>query len=112
VTAAPTTTTIEASANPVKVLATVTFTVKVATPYLGAPPPSGTVYIKEVGAKLATALTLTNGTATYSTSALPVGTTNFVATYEATEDYAGSTSTTFAEVVDPLSTSTRLSGPE
>ncbi len=112
VTAAPTTTTIEASANPIKVLATVTFTVKVATPYLGAPPPSGTVYIKEVGAKLAIALTLTNGTATYSTSALPVGTTNFVATYEATEDYAGSTSTTFAEVVDPLSTSTKLSGPE
>jgi len=84
-----TTTTITSSANPQTAGLNVTFTVNVKASS-GTGIPTGTV-ATTVNGQPGPTLTLSNGTATYSTNALPVGTNAIVAAYGGDSNYSAST---------------------
>ncbi|HTU25196.1 MAG TPA: Ig-like domain repeat protein [Pirellulales bacterium] len=106
------TTSLLAVPNPSTVGQTVTFTA-IVTPSGGSSgTPTGTVQFKDGGTNLGTAqtLTLVNGQyeATYTTSALTVGSHTITAVYSGDTNFTTSTSPSVSQVVNTASTSTSL----
>ena len=110
-----TSTSLTSSANPSTYGSSVTFTATV-SPTSGSRTPAGTVTFYGCTTSgctptsvLGTGTLNSSGKATLTTSALPVGTTYVVATYGASGNYLGSSSSPpLAQVVKALSTSTSL----
>ena len=102
--AAPTATTIASSQSPVLAGLNVTFTVTVTSSYGS---PSGAVALTDGSAALGT-INLINGSGTYSTSALAVGTHSITASYAANGNFAASTAS-FSQVILGQTTTTSLS---
>lgn len=99
-----TTTTNKSSLNPSIYGENVTFTATV-TP----PPPNGELITFEQGTKVLGTGSLTGGSATFTISTLTTGSANEVkAVYGGDSTYAGSTSSSVAQVVDAASTTTAL----
>jgi streptogramin lyase len=99
-----TTTTLTASPTSITVGTSVKLTATVA-PASGTTAPTGTVTFNSGGKTLGTG-TLSNGVATYATTALPVGTDSITATYTATGSFGNSSSNTVQVTVAPLATLT------
>jgi FtsP/CotA-like multicopper oxidase with cupredoxin domain len=104
---ASTTTTLTASATAVNVGTAVTFTATVTGP-AGVGTPTGTVTFKNGATTLGTATLDGNGTATFTTSALPAGTDSVTATYEGSATFDTSTSSAVAINVTQVPTTTAL----
>jgi Big-like domain-containing protein len=100
------TTTLSSSLNPSTYGQNVTFTAKV-TSSLGAPPDGETVTFKQGSTVLGTG-TLSSGSASFSTSALAVGTKPITAVYPGDANLAGSTSQAVSQVVNKANTTTTL----
>jgi predicted secreted protein len=100
---ASTTTTLLSSQNPITLGQAVTFTATVS----GASP-TGTVTFKDGATTLGTGTLNGSGQATFTTSALSVGTHSITATYNGDANNAASTSGTFQQVVNQIGTSTAL----
>lgn len=94
----PTTTSLTSSLNPSYLGNSVTFTAVVAAPYAT---PTGNVTFLDGTTSLGIGTLNTSGVATYSTTALAVGTHNITASYAATTDFNASVSTPVAQVVNP-----------
>jgi hypothetical protein len=103
---AVTTTTLSSSQNPSTYGQAVTFTA-VVTSGLGAPPDGETVTFKKGTTVLGTG-TLGGGSASFTTSALPVGTGYIRAVYGGDSSYGGSTSKAVSHVVNKATTTTTL----
>jgi uncharacterized repeat protein (TIGR03803 family) len=103
---AVTTTTLTSSPNPSTYGRTVTFTAVVAS-IVGAPPDGETVSFTK-GKKVLGTGTLTAGSATFTTSTLPVGTNLIKAVYGGDSNLAGSTSKVVNQVVNKVATTTTL----
>jgi hypothetical protein len=106
-----TTTTVTSSVNPSLANQSVTFTITVASP---SGTPTGAVTLTDGATTLAGPLTLdTTGAATFTTSALSVGTHPLVATYAGDASgnpiFQASTSATLNQVVNKVDTTTSLS---
>jgi hypothetical protein len=99
VNAAQTTTALVSSVNPTIVGGGVTFTATVAPVAPGAGTPTGTVTFFD-GATSIGMGTLAGGVATFTTSALAVGTHPITAVYGASADFSASTSTAVSQVVN------------
>jgi subtilase family serine protease len=97
---APSTTTLTSSANPSVFGQSVTFTAQVTG---GGATPTGSVTFMDGTATLAT-VSLTNGAASYSTSALPITTSAITAVYSGSASYSGSTSNAVMQTVTKGST--------
>ena len=69
--------------------------------------PVGTVSFLQGGAVVAT-VPVSSGTAVYTTTSLPLGTTPIQAVYNGTSDNVGSTSATLGQTVVPFPTATRI----
>ena len=95
---APTSTRVSSSTNPSIYGQAVTFTA-VVTSGLGAPPDGETVLFKQGSTVLGTG-TLSGGSASFTTSTLPVGTNYIKAVYGGDSNFAGSTSKALAQVVN------------
>ncbi len=93
----PTRTTLTSSATSGTPGQSITFTAKVA-PEKGSVTPTGTVTFDSAGTLLDSA-TLSSGEATYTTTALPVGTDYVIATYSGDIDYSGSMSSVVTETI-------------
>jgi N-acetylneuraminic acid mutarotase len=106
-----TTTSLVSSLNPSMYGANVTFTATVA-PTTGTSTPTGTIQFSINGSPVGSAVTLSGGQATYSTSTLAVGSNNVVAVYSPTSNYTGSTSNTLVQVVNDASTTTVLASSQ
>jgi hypothetical protein len=94
---AATSTTVSSSANPSKHGSSVTFTATVKSATTGVP--TGKVTVK-VDTTTVT-FTLSGGKATYTTSALPVGSHTITATYVGDANFTGSTSPPLTQTVNP-----------
>jgi hypothetical protein len=98
----PTTTTVISSLNPSYFTNSVTFTATVTAPYAQ---PTGTVNFYDgstlLGVGTLTAQSALATTATYSTSALAVGSHNITVSYAASTDFNASVSPTLVQVVQP-----------
>ena len=101
---ASTTTTVSPSPNPSIYGQTVTITATV----IGVSP-TGTVQFVIDGSNAGSPVTLTNGTASYSTSTLAAGQHSISATYSGDSNNAVSTSTSVTQTVDQASTTTTVS---
>ena len=97
ITQAPTATTLAASAPSAAVGAAITFTATVTSP-VGLVP-TGSVIFSDGPTMLATVPLSATGTAAFSTATLGSGTHSIVASYPPTTNFAGSNSSTLAEVV-------------
>jgi Bacterial Ig-like domain (group 3)/Beta-propeller repeat len=95
---AETTTTLTSSTNPSTYEQPVTFTA-VVTSVVGAPSNGETVSFMKGKTVLGTG-TLTGGSASFTTSSLPVGSTSVTAVYGGDSNFAGSTSKAVKQVVD------------
>jgi hypothetical protein len=95
---AATTTTLSSSRNPSIYGQAVTFTA-VVTSVVGAPPDGGTVTFKKGTTVLGTG-TLSGGSASFTTSALPAGTNYIKAVYSGGSNFGGSTSKAVRQVVN------------
>jgi hypothetical protein len=95
---AATKTTLSSSPNPSTYGEAVTFTAKV-TSSIGAPPGGEAVSFMKGKTVIGTG-TLSNGSATFTTSMLPVGTTSVTAVYGGDSNFAGSKSNTVKQVVE------------
>ncbi len=90
---------------------TVTFTATVAGATQATPTPTGTVTLTNTSANPATTLgtiTLSNGTGTFTSSTLAVGTYSVTANYSGDSTYEASTSTAQSLVINPIATATSL----
>jgi hypothetical protein len=96
---AKTTTTLTSSPNPSTSGEAVTFTATV-TSNLGAPPPDGEPITFMKGTALLGTGALSGGSASFTTSTLPVGTSYIKAAYGGDSTFAGSKSTAVAQVVN------------
>ncbi|MGD0681059.1 MAG: Ig-like domain repeat protein [Terracidiphilus sp.] len=97
--AAATATTLTASPNPAPFGAAVTFTATVANSVIGSSfTPTGSISFYD-GTNLLTTVTLASGTATYSTSALNVGSHNITASYAGGAEFNASISPVVAEEI-------------
>jgi hypothetical protein len=114
------TTTVTASANPAVVGTTITFTASVQATAPGAGTPSGTVTFKDITTVLGTANLNSAGKATFTSSALAVGTHAITASYAGDTNFTASFSPNVSEVitasvratlVSPATTSTARSSP-
>jgi hypothetical protein len=105
-TAAPTTTTLSSSLNPSVYRQAVTFTANV-TSNIGTPPDGETVAFMEGTTSLGTG-TLSGGSASFTTSALLVGTQRITAQFGGDSSFSMSTSAVTKQVVDKDVTSTTL----
>ena len=95
-----TTTTVASPANPSTYMGSVTFTATVA-PVSGSAVPSGTVQFKIDGSNVGGPVTLSSGSATYTTSTLAAGTHSIVAVYTTnSSNYNSSTSSTLTQTVN------------
>jgi len=92
--------TLTSSLNPSTFGDSVTFTATVAPEFSGTP--KGTVTFKNGSAPLGSA-TLTGGVATFTTTALGVGTASIKAAYHGNASFSGSTSSVLRQVVNPTS---------
>jgi sugar lactone lactonase YvrE len=103
VTAGATTTTLTSSLNPSFAGGPVTFTATVAQA-IGSLKPTGTVQFAVDGISAGSPVTLSNGIASYTTSALAAGTHSITATYSPNPGSAflGSSSTPLIQVVSPF----------
>ena len=101
VTAQPagTSTALGTSANPAVQGQPVTFTATVSVTPPGAPIPGGTVDFYDGATRIGSA-TLSNGQASFATSGLSVGAHAITASYEGTDNYMGSFSSTSTQYVD------------
>ena len=90
--------TLAASADPSVVGSPVTFTLTL-TGSNGAPTGTATFYLETQA--LAAAVKLKGGVATYTTSALPVGSYTIKATYSGDSTYSGSSETIIANIIGP-----------
>jgi large repetitive protein len=95
---ATTSTMLSSSPNPSTYGQAVIFTA-VVTSSLGAPPDGGTVTFKKGTTVLGTG-TLSGGSASFTTSALPVGTNYIKAVYGGGSNFGGSTSKAVRQVVN------------
>jgi len=103
----PTTTALSSSLNPSNYGQAVTFTA-VVTSSSGAPPDGDTVTFKEGTTVLGTG-SLSGGSATFTTSALPAGTNVIRAVYAGDASFVGSSSKAVKQAVDKYPTTTALS---
>jgi len=94
----PTTTTLTSNPNPSSFGQTVTFTATV-TSKVGAPPDGETVTFRKGSKALGTG-SLSGGSATFTTSTLPVGSDLITAVYGGDSNFLGSTSKALKQVVD------------
>ncbi len=102
-----TTTGLTSDANPSIVGDTVTFTATVASG--GGPVTGGSVQFSDGATPLGGAVALAaDGTATFSTAGLTVGTHTIIATFSGTTEYTASTSPGLDQVVDPLASVTTV----
>jgi Bacterial Ig-like domain (group 3)/Beta-propeller repeat len=110
--AAPTATatTLSSSRNPSAFGQSVTFTATV-TSSLGAPPDGEAVTFKKGTTVLGTG-TLSGGSASFTTSALPVGTDSIKAVYRGDSNFGGSTSKVLKQVVNKATTKTTLASSQ
>src|SRR6266516_3324899 len=102
---ASTTTTVVSSANPSVFGQAVTFTATVAVVAPGAGSPSGTVTFLDGATTLGTG-TLSGGIATFTTSALAVGSHSITASYGGDTNFNGSTSAVLTQTVNKANTTT------
>jgi Bacterial Ig-like domain (group 3)/Beta-propeller repeat len=107
---AVTTTTLSSSPNPSPYGQAVTFTA-VVTSALG-PPPNGETVSFMKGARVLGTGTLDGGSASFTTSALPVGTDYIKAAYGGDSNFAGSTSKAVSQVVSKATTTTALTSSQ
>lgn len=103
--AAQTNTTVTSSQNPAPVGTNITFTVTVSSAY---GTPTGSVALTDNGATLST-INLVNGSGTYSTSALAVGTHNIGASFAANGNFAAG-SASLSQVIQGQPSTTKLVG--
>jgi autotransporter-associated beta strand protein len=103
---AATTTTLASSANPAVFGQSVTFTASVTPTAPGAGTPTGTVTFEEGTNTLGTASLSASGTATFSPTTLAVGTHSITAVYSGDSNFATSTSTALAQIINPAGTAT------
>jgi hypothetical protein len=106
-----TTTTVTPSANPAVLGATITFTAAVQASSPGAGIPTGTVMFKDNTTVLGTGTLNGAGKATFSTTALAVGTHAITASYGGDMSFTGSFSPNIAEVVKTSGANTVSSPP-
>jgi hypothetical protein len=101
---------IASSANPSVFGASVTFTASVSATAPGNSAPDGTVTFGAGGVDITgcVAMTLSSGSATCATDALPSGNSSITAVYAASANYLASTSTALAQTVGRQSTTTAL----
>lgn len=92
-----TTTTVTSSGGTVVQGTSVTLTAAVTSSMQGAP--TGTIIFFDGGAALGPAVALSNGTATFSTSSLAIGSHSITAQYSGDNTFAASTSATFTQVI-------------
>jgi transposase len=104
-----TTATETSSANPVVVGHTLTLTATVQANLPGSGSPTGTVTFKDITTVFGTATLNAAGLATFTTSALAVGTHALTVTYAGDTNFASSFSPNIAEVVTASATTTLLS---
>jgi hypothetical protein len=107
--ATPTITRVTSSVNPSVLGKSVVFTATV-SPQSGGGVPTGTVTFYD-GVLALTTVSLSNGSAQYSTSALPAGSNSITAVYKGTSPYSGSTSTPLNQVVQVVTTTTATCSP-
>jgi hypothetical protein len=98
-TLASTTTTLVTSQSTVSAGASVTFTATVAPVTPNGTTPTGTVTFSQGGNALGTGTVQSNGTAQFSTSALPIGDDSITAAYGGDANFSASTSPALAETV-------------
>jgi len=103
---APTTTSLKSSLNPSVYLEPVTFTAKVASS--SAEPPNGESVSFIYAARALGTGTLSGGSATTTTTALPVGTDSITATYAGDASFANSKSAALSQVVNKAKSNTAL----
>ena len=106
-----TTTGVTSSVNPAIVGHVVTFTATVHASAPGTGKPTGTVTFKDITTVLGTATLNSAGQATFSTTALAVGTHAITASYAGDTNFSGSFSPNIAEVVKASGGSTVSSAP-
>jgi hypothetical protein len=102
-----TTTRLSSSINPSVYGQSVTFTATVSTSVSGLPDPTGTVEFYDGASELGTG-TLSGGVASFSTTALAVGTHSITAVYHGDTDDQTSTSSALTQTVKPDGTTTAL----
>lgn len=107
---AATTTTLSSSVNPSIVRGAVTLTARVDVVSPGSGPATGTVEFWQGDALLGSAA-LNSGTATLSTSTLPVGSHPITAVYQGDDERAESTSAALHQVVNAAGAAVALSAP-
>jgi hypothetical protein len=95
----PTQTALTSSLNPSYFGNSVTFTATVSAPYAT---PTGTVTFSDGNTSLGVGTLNNNGIATYSTTALAIGTHNIIASYTATTNFNASTNSVGQVVLPPL----------
>ena len=97
-------TTVTATPNPSNLGQSVTFNVTVASVPTGGAAPTGQVTLTQ-GSTVLTQLTLSNGLASFATSALPAGSSTITASYAGDSSYSASTGNVTAVVQSPTATS-------
>lgn len=100
VNSAATTTAINSSANPSVFSQSVTFTATVTATPPATGTPTGTVTFMNGAATLGTGTLDANGNATFTTSALPVGSASITAVYGGSTNFGGSTSSTLTQTIN------------
>lgn len=103
-----TTTTLTTSVNPSDFGASVTFTATVTANQTGYPAPTGTVEFRNGSTVIGTGTLDSNGKATLTTTALPVGTNQITAVYQSDTNNATSTATAVAQVVGKAASAVSL----
>jgi hypothetical protein len=106
-TLAPTTTTLDSSANPSTYGQSVMFTATVA-PTTGAATPTGSVTFKDGSTTLGSSALNASGVGTFSTSSLAGGSHSITAVYGGDATFSGSTSSVLAQTVNQAGTTTAL----
>ena len=105
--AAPTNASIKSSQNPALFGTNITFTVTVTSPY---GTPVGSIALSDGGSALGI-INPTNGSGTYSTSGLAVGTHNITASYAANGNFAAGSASVSQVIQDQPSTTTLNGAP-
>jgi ELWxxDGT repeat protein len=105
-----TTTTVTASANPAVVGTTVTFTATLQANSPGGGIPTGTVTFLDITTTLGTGTLNASGKATFTTSALALGTHAISANYGGDNNFLASASATLAETIKSMTLGTAASG--
>jgi large repetitive protein len=100
---------VKSSPNPSVFGEEVTFTATVSPAGVSSNTPTGTIVFDD-GQTPIEVLSLTNGSASFNTSALTTGSHNITVTYGGDANFAPSTSTILTQVVDKASTTTTLLG--